>query len=141
MEKDFLELKAEISAGRIQASPDFDSDEPFILTTDWSSLNIAGGLSQKQEGVQCFLGCWGRKCNHYERYYSSAKGELLALVKCMKKWEHILKYQPPFLVYTDAASLKYIMNLKSEETIFQHWLMSQQQKKTKNIKKQMKWEK
>ena len=33
----------------------------------------------------------------------------------MKKWEHILKYQPPFLVYTDAASLK------SEETIFQHW--------------------
>jgi len=39
----------------------------------------------------------------------------------MKKWEHILKYQPPFLVYTDAASLKYIVNLKSEETIFQHW--------------------
>ena len=39
----------------------------------------------------------------------------------MKKWEHILKYRPPFLVYTDAASLKYIMNLKSEETIFQHW--------------------
>ena len=27
----------------------------------------------------------------------------------------------PFLVYTDAASLKYIVNLKSEETIFQHW--------------------
>jgi len=39
----------------------------------------------------------------------------------MKKKEHILKYWPPFLVYTDAASLKYIMNLKSEETIFQHW--------------------
>ena len=72
-------------------------------------------------GVECFLGCWGWKCNHYERHYSSAKGELLALVKCMKKWEHILKYRPPFLVYTDAASLKYIVNLKSEETIFQHW--------------------
>ena len=42
-------------------------------------------------------------------------------VKHMKKWEHILKYQPPFLVHTDAASLKYIVNLKSEETIFQHW--------------------
>ena len=39
----------------------------------------------------------------------------------MKKWEHILKYRPPFLVYTDTASLKYIVNLKSEETIFQHW--------------------
>ena len=114
-------MKAEFSAGRIQAYPDFDSDEPFILTTDCSSLNIAGILSQKQVGVERFLGCWGRKCNRYERHYSSTKGELLALVKCMKMWEHILKYQPPFLVYTDAASLKYIMNLKSEETIFQYW--------------------
>ena len=42
MEKDFLELKAEFSAGRIQAYPDFDSDEPFILITDWSSLNKQG---------------------------------------------------------------------------------------------------
>ena len=24
-------------------------------------------------------------------------------------------------MYTDASSLKYIVNLKSEETIFQHW--------------------
>ena len=39
----------------------------------------------------------------------------------MKKWEHILKYRPLFFVYTDASSLKYIVNLKSEETIFQHW--------------------
>jgi len=58
MEKDFLELKAEFSAGRIQAYPDFDSDEPFILTTDWSSLNILGILSQKQEGVERLLGCF-----------------------------------------------------------------------------------
>ena len=46
MEKDFLELKAEFSAGQIQAYPNFDSDEPFILTTYWLSLNIAGVLSQ-----------------------------------------------------------------------------------------------
>ena len=95
MEKDFLELNAEFSAGRIQAYPDFDSDKPFILTLDWLSLNIAGVLSQTQDRVERFLGCWGRKCNRYERHYSNAKGELLALVKCMKKWEHILKYRPP----------------------------------------------
>ena len=57
MEKDFLELKEEFSVGRIQAYPDFDSEEPFILTRDWSSLNIAGVSSQKQEGVERFLGC------------------------------------------------------------------------------------
>ena len=88
---------------------------------DWSALNIAGVLSQKQDGVERFLACWGCKCNKFEKYYSSAKGELLALVKCMKKWEHFLKYRPLFLVYTDASSLKYILNLKSEEKIFQHW--------------------
>ena len=116
MEKDFIELKSEFKARRMQAYPDFDSPEPFILTTDWSALNIAGVLSQKQDGVERFLACWGWKCNQYEKHYS--KGELLALVKCMKKWEHILKYRPPFLVYPDASSLKYIVNLKSEEIIF-----------------------
>ena len=85
MEKDFHKLKAEFMAGRIQAYPDFDSEEPFSLTTDWSALNIAGILSQKQDGMEGFLACWGRKCNRYEKHYSSAKGELLALVKCMKK--------------------------------------------------------
>ena len=34
MEKDFLELKVEFSAGGIQAYPGLNSDEPFILTTD-----------------------------------------------------------------------------------------------------------
>ena len=120
MTKDFLELKAKFSAGHVQVYQDFDLEEPFILTTDWSALNIAV-LSQKQDGVEYFLACWGRKCNRYERHYSSVKGELLALVKCMNKREHILKYRPPFLVYTYAASLKTTVNLKSEETIIQHW--------------------
>ena len=65
--------KSEDKAGRIQAYPDFDSEELFIQTTDWLSLNIAGVLSQKEEGMERFLGCWGRKCNKYERHYSSAK--------------------------------------------------------------------
>ena len=121
MEKDFVELKKEFTAGKIQAYPDFDSAEPFILTTDWSAQNIAGVLSQKQEGVERFIGCFGRKCNTYEKHYPSMKGELLALVKSMARWKHILQYRPPFLVYTDASSLKYIVSMKPQESIFQHW--------------------
>ena len=56
------------------------------------------------------------------------KGELLALVKSMDRWEHVLKYQLlVFLVFTNASSLKYIISLKymislkSKESIFQHW--------------------
>ena len=48
MEKDFKELKAEFTAWKLQAYLDFDSNEPFILTMDWSALNIASILFQSQ---------------------------------------------------------------------------------------------
>ena len=67
MEKEFLELKAVFSIGRIHTYPDFDSSEPFIFFTNWSALNIAGVLSQKQDGVKRFLACWGWKCNKFEK--------------------------------------------------------------------------
>ena len=50
MDADFKELRLEFQMGRVQGYPDFHSDEPFRLTTDWSSKNIAGILSQVQEG-------------------------------------------------------------------------------------------
>ena len=53
MEKDFLELKAEFSAGRIQAYPDFDSDEPFILSTD------CRGFVSETRGSGTFSGLLG----------------------------------------------------------------------------------
>ena len=45
IEKDFMELKEEFDTCKIQVYPDFDSNEPFILTADWFALNIAGILS------------------------------------------------------------------------------------------------
>ena len=47
--------------------PDFGTGNPFILTTDWSKENIAGVFSQMQDEQERFLGCWGRKCNKYEK--------------------------------------------------------------------------
>ena len=58
--KEFKQLKSELTAGKIKAYPDFNSNEPFILTMDWSALNIAGILSLKQDGVEHFISCWGR---------------------------------------------------------------------------------
>ena len=73
--------------GGIQAFSNFGVGDPFILTTDWSKENIAGVLSQVQDRQERFLGCWGRKCN--KRNYPSYKGELLAVIQCIKKWKHI----------------------------------------------------
>ena len=69
IEQDFIELKKEFIEGGIQAFPDFGVGDPFILTTDWSKENIAGVLSQVQNGQERFRGCWGRKCNQYKRIF------------------------------------------------------------------------
>ena len=92
-DRDFVQLKEAFTKGGIQAFPDFEIGNPFILTTDWSQENIAGVLSQVQDGEEGFLGCWGRKCNKYERNYPSYKRELLAVKQCIKKWKHILNYR------------------------------------------------
>ena len=62
--EDMEKMKAEFTAGQINGYPDFDSMEPFILTTDWSVLNLGGLLFQIQEGVEFFISCWGRKGNY-----------------------------------------------------------------------------
>ena len=67
IERDFVELKKAFTEGGIQAFPDFGVADSFILTTDWSKENIARVLSQVQDGRERFLGCWGRKCNKYEK--------------------------------------------------------------------------
>ena len=85
IEQDFIELKKAFTEDRIQVFPDFWVGDPIILTTDWSKENIPGVLSQVQDGQERFLGCWGRKCNKYERNYPSYKGELLAVIQCIKK--------------------------------------------------------
>ena len=66
-------VKESVYRGGIQAFPDFGVGDLFILIMDWSKENIAGVLSQVQEGQERFLRCWGRKCNKYEQNYPSYK--------------------------------------------------------------------
>ena len=89
IEQDFIKLKRAFTEGGIQAFPDFGAGDQFILTTNWCKKNIAGMLSQVQDRQERFLRCWGRKCNKYKRNYPSYKGELLAVIQCIKKWKHI----------------------------------------------------
>ena len=89
----------------------------YILTTDWSKENITGVLSQVQDGQERFLGCWGRR---YKRNYPSYKGELLAMIQCIKKWKHILS-NCPFKVHTNASALKYLTTMKNQSGFFMRW--------------------
>ena len=120
MQQDFEALKQEFQIGRVQAYPDFGPGEPFRVTTNWSKDNITGILSQNQEGEEKFIGCWGRKCNQYEWNYPSYKGELLAVIQCIKKWEHILRYRL-FKIYTGTSALKYLHSMKNQSSLFMRW--------------------
>ena len=77
-------------------------------------------MSQVQDGQERFLGCWGRKCNKYERNYPSYKGEQLAVIQCIKKWNYILSYHP-LEVHTDASVLKYFTTMKNQSDFFTRW--------------------
>ena len=54
------------------------------------------------------------------RNYPSYKGELLAVIQCIKKWKHILNFNP-FEVHTDASALKYLTTMKNQSGLFTRW--------------------
>ena len=114
---DFVKLKKAFTEGEIQAFPDFRVGDLFILTTEWSKENIGGVLSQVQDEQERFYGCWGKKCNKYEKNYPSYKRELLAVIHCIKKWKHILSYCP-FEVHPDASAMKYLTTMKNQSGLF-----------------------
>ena len=73
-------------------------------------------LSQVQDERERFLGCWGRKCNKYEKDYPSYIGEVLVVIQC----KHILSYRL-FEVHTDASALKYLTNMKYQSGLYTRW--------------------
>ena len=43
-----------------------------------------------------------------------------AVILCIKKWKHILSYQP-FEVQKDAFALKYLITMKNQSNLFTRW--------------------
>ena len=121
MEQDFEHIKAQFGKKPIRAYPDYSNPNPFRVTTDYSQYNVAGILSQEQDGKERFIAATGRKCSHTEKDFESYRGELLALVLACKAWEHILRYRK-FIVVTDAQALKYLRNLKDPRGVHARWL-------------------
>ena len=62
MEENFRILKLKFQGAPIRAVPDFEGTEPFELTTDFSDKAISAILSQRQGGVERFIGVAARKC-------------------------------------------------------------------------------
>jgi len=67
----FEKLKERFSEQPLHSYPDYSSDKPFILNTDFSKTNMAAILSQEQNCEERFIGACARKCNQSEQNYPS----------------------------------------------------------------------
>ena len=125
IDKKFNQLKKRFEEMPLRSYPRYDIDNPFRVTTDWSQKNMAGVLSQEQDGMERFIAAHGRKCSKHEANYPSTKGELGSVMACLRKWDHILKYRK-FHLFTDSKALKYLQTLKQPSGIWFRWLQELQ---------------
>ena len=121
MEEKFNKLKEAFGKRPIRSYPRYDIPAKFQVTTDFSATAIGAVLSQVQDGQERFLGACARKTTAHEANYGSCKGELAAVVYAFRKWEHILRYRP-FILNTDAQSLKFLKTMNNPKGIFFRWL-------------------
>jgi dUTPase len=122
----FDALKQAFQEAPIRAYPDYESRQPFRLTTDWSGGGLGAILSQIQAGRERLIGAASRKTTKYESNYPSYKGELSAIILGLRKYKHILLYKP-FQIYTDSSALKHLVTMKEPTGIMARWLEEVQQ--------------
>ena len=105
-----------------RASPDFSvNSKPFILTIDFSKVAIGAVLSKEQHGKERLLGVKGRKCRVYEANYHSSKGEILALMYGLQKFDHLLRYKK-FIIITDSNTVLHWSTMKDPGGTIRRWL-------------------
>ncbi|HAW51789.1 MAG TPA: hypothetical protein DCX54_05580, partial [Flavobacteriales bacterium] len=116
----FNQLKTAFESAPLRGFPQYDNPEPFIIDTDWSKVNMACVLSQKQDGKEVFLGCAAKKCSAAETNYPSHKGELAAVIFGLKKFEHILRAKK-FIIRTDSRCVQFLDGIKEHRGMFARW--------------------
>jgi hypothetical protein len=117
MKNKFEMLKMKFKTGPVRGYPDYKNPEPFIVDTDFSAINMAAVLSQKQHGKEVFLGCVAQKCNKAQQSYPSHKGELCAVALGLQRFEHILRYRP-FIIRTDSSCIQFLNTMKEYKGMF-----------------------
>jgi hypothetical protein len=80
----------------------------FILEVDASNYVTGAILSQIQEDKTCLINTDSKAMNSAERNYPVYDKEMLAVIRAIKKWRHLLLgAQEPFKVLSDHQNLTY----------------------------------
>ena len=117
----FEALKQLLMSPQLLAYPDFDSEEPFIVDTDYSHEGLGTVLSQVQDGVERPISFNARRLKPSESQYASHKGELLALIFAIDTYKFFLTGRK-FLVRTDNSALSWLKTQKDPKGILMRWL-------------------
>ncbi|UYV73793.1 K02A2.6-like [Cordylochernes scorpioides] len=117
-------LKQALSSPPMLAYP--DPGEPFILDTDASNTGLGAVLSQTQDGVERVIAYFSKTLSKPERNYCVTRRELLAIVKSIEHFHHYL-YGQKFLLRTDHAALRWLLNFKSPEGQLARWIQRLQE--------------
>jgi hypothetical protein len=126
MKKNFGKLKRAFKTAPLRAFPQYESSEPFRLTTDFSAVGLGAILSQYQGGHERLIAAASRGTTKYEANYASYKGEIAALVLGLRKFKHLLLFKQ-FHVFTDSAAVRDLTNLKEPSGILARWLIEMAQ--------------
>ena len=114
----FDQLKEPLLKAPLLIYPDMEED--FILDTDASGFGIGGVLSQRRDGAERVVAYASRALRDTQRRYCTTKRELLAVVSMVHHFRHYL-WGRRFLLRTDHASLKWLMNFRDAEGMVARW--------------------
>ncbi|GBN42631.1 Transposon Ty3-I Gag-Pol polyprotein [Araneus ventricosus] len=118
-EKSFNSLKQALTSSPILTYPRTDKD--FILDTDASNEGIGVVLSQNTGNEERVIAYFSKSLGKPERNYCVTRKKLLAIVKSIEHFHHYL-YGRKFLLRTDHASLRWLLNFKEPEGQIARWI-------------------
>ncbi|GBN30424.1 Retrovirus-related Pol polyprotein from transposon 297 [Araneus ventricosus] len=111
-EKSFNSLKQALITSPVLTYP--RTDKEFILDTDASNEGIGAVLSQTIGSEECVIAYFSKSLGKPERNYCVTRKELLAIVKSIEHFHDYL-YGRKFLLRTDHASLRWLLNFREPE--------------------------
>ena len=122
----FDTLKLMLTTAPVMAHPDFSEQHLFILDTDASLVGTGAVLSQRYPDRDHVLGYYSYTLKPRERRWSTTEREAFAILKAIRNFRHILA-GTQFIVVTDHASLRYLMQMKDPFGRISRWIMELQQ--------------